>query len=185
VSSILSLASGKLRWPGTMPTQESDVARAGRVSWMSGSIIDSTSSPSSSRQRSIETCFLLGRPEQFRTEPTVAWRLVHPELAHLTGTAPGVPADPRHDAAAFAHKEREQFAVGDTGGARIELGDPIFQVLHVVWSRVDGNQRNFTHSLPINGCRSAVIRRELNSLLSGRAVALTCATDLASQGGRE
>jgi hypothetical protein len=50
---------------------------------------------------------LLGSLEQLCTESAVAVRLLHPELAQLTRPAPGVPADPRHDAIALAHDERE------------------------------------------------------------------------------
>src|SRR5262249_21665428 len=88
---------------------------------------------------------LLGGLEQLRTESAVTLRLLHPELAQLTSTAPCVPADPCHDAIALAHEEREELAVGDASGARVELVDPIFQVLHFVWRRVDRDQCDFTH----------------------------------------
>jgi len=91
------------------------------------------------------TRLLLGSPEQLRTEPAVALRLFHPKLPQLTGTAPGVPADPRHDALLIAHEEREPFAIGDASGARVELVNPIFQILHVVWRRVDRTERDLTH----------------------------------------
>src|SRR5262245_55496722 len=67
--------------------------------------------------------------EQLRAESVAALRLVDPKLSQLTGTAPCVAADPRQDALAIAHEEREQLAVGDVRRARVELVDPIFQVL--------------------------------------------------------
>src|SRR5262245_23135604 len=70
---------------------------------------------------------------------------MHPELAQLAGAAPGVPADPRHDALALAHNERERFAISDVRGARVELVDPIFQVLQIIWRRVDWSQRDLAH----------------------------------------
>src|SRR4030095_10969955 len=73
---------------------------------------------------------LLGGLEQLCTEAAVTLRLVHPELTQLTGATPRVPADPRDDAIALAHEEREQFAIGDVGRARVKFVDPIFQVLH-------------------------------------------------------
>src|SRR5262245_11333942 len=91
--------------------------------------------------------FPLGAQEQLRPEPTVALRLLHPELPQLTGAAPGAPADPCHDAIALAHEEREQLAVHDVSGARVELVDPILQELHFVWRRVYRNRREFAHSL--------------------------------------
>ena len=82
-----------------------------------------------------------------RTESALTLRLLHPELAQLTRAAPRVSADPRHDAIALAHKEGEQLAVGDVSGPRVELVDPIFQVLHFVWRRVDWSQRDLAHAL--------------------------------------
>jgi hypothetical protein len=91
------------------------------------------------------SCLLLGRLEQLRTESPATLRLVDPELTHLTGAAPGVPADSSHDALSLAHKERKVLAGAYASGTRVELVDPIFQVLHFVWRRVDRTQRDFGH----------------------------------------
>src|SRR5262245_27374566 len=71
----------------------------------------------------------LGRREQLRSESAATLRLVHPELAQLTGAAPRVPANSRHDGIALTYEEREQLAVRDVGCLRVELVNPIFQKL--------------------------------------------------------
>src|SRR5262249_20067960 len=88
---------------------------------------------------------LLGRLVQRRPEAAVAQRFLDPELTQLAGPAPRVPADARDDAIRRAHEEREQFAIADAGDARIELVDPIFQVLHVVWRWLGRIQRDLAH----------------------------------------
>src|SRR5262245_49314310 len=89
---------------------------------------------------------LLGRLEQLRAEAAMTPRCFHPELAHLTGPAPRVPTDAGDNATiAVADEEREPFAAADARDVRIELIDPIFQVLHVVWRRISGIQRDLTH----------------------------------------
>src|SRR5580765_7401531 len=64
---------------------------------------------------------LFGGLEQLRTEASVPLRFLHPELAQLTRPAPRVPTNPRDDAIARAHEERERLAVANAGGTRIEL----------------------------------------------------------------
>src|SRR5690349_11286747 len=80
---------------------------------------------------------LLGSLKQLCTESAVPVRFIYPELAQFTGAAPRIPADPRHDAGALAHEEGEQFTVGNASRTRIELVDPIFEVLHFFWRRVN------------------------------------------------
>src|SRR5262245_29084703 len=77
--------------------------------------------------------FVLCRLEQFRAEAALPFRFLHPELPQLARPAPRVPADPRDDAIAGADEEGERLSVADTGGVRVELVDPIFQILHLVW----------------------------------------------------
>src|SRR5215212_9004013 len=99
------------------------------------------------------TRLLLRGLEQLRTESAATLRRLDPELAHLTRAAPGVPADPRHDAILLAHEEREPLAVRDAGSARVELVNSVFQILHVVRSRVDRTQRDVRDVARIQSAR--------------------------------
>src|SRR6187455_1048010 len=67
------------------------------------------------------SCLVLRGSKELCAQSPVTLRLIHPELAQLTGAAPRVPADSRHDAIALVHEERQQLAVGDVGGPRVEL----------------------------------------------------------------
>jgi len=60
--------------------------------------------------------FLFGGVEQLRSKSAVTPRLFHPELAQLTGAAPGVAANPGNDGILLADKERQQPAVVNPGG---------------------------------------------------------------------
>src|SRR5262245_10175034 len=91
----------------------------------------------------------LGGLKQFRPESAATLGRRHPELAQLTGAAPRVSVDPRHDGIALAHQERERLTVGDAGRPRVELVDPILQKLHFVRRWVYRCRRDFTHALTL------------------------------------
>src|SRR5262245_47435277 len=104
---------------------------------------------------------LLGCLQQLCAESTVPLRLLHPELTHLTGATPRVPTDARYDAIAVSDEEGEERAVDDVGRARVELVDPIFQVLHFVRRRVDQSKGDVIHRLtiPPTCAGSSMVRR--------------------------
>ena len=78
------------------------------------------------------------RPAKFIDPDEVFWKSNTKKFTEATGV------DVKVDFVSWEDL-RPQLAIGDPGGARVELVDPIFQVLHVVWCRVDWHQCDFTH----------------------------------------
>src|SRR5262249_24568708 len=107
---------------------------------------------------------LLGRAEEVRTEPSMAPRLLHPELPHFAGAAPGVAADAGDDAVGvIANEDGEPLAVRDAGDARVELVDAVFQVLDIIGRRLDGDHGR-------GPSRSSLPRVSRPRRVAGRAV---------------
>jgi len=72
---------------------------------------------------------LLGGLEQLCAESAATLRLLHPELAQLTGAAPRVPADPRHDAFALVRSAAPILREAErANGGPLDPRYPVFQV---------------------------------------------------------
>src|SRR5262245_51565582 len=79
----------------------------------------------------------LGRVEEPCSQPLPPPRLFHPELANLATAAPRVAADPGHDPAALVLDEDcEPFAVPVSRCPRVELVEPVLQVLDLLGRRI-------------------------------------------------
>src|SRR5262249_369190 len=79
----------------------------------------------------------LGRVEQPRPQSLPPPRLLYPELTNLAATAPRVAADPGDDPAALVlHEDGEPLAIPESRCSRIELIDPVLQVLDLLGRRI-------------------------------------------------
>jgi len=84
--------------------------------------------------------FLLCRLEELRSQTLAPLRFLHPELTDLTATAPGVPANPGDDSPlSIPHEDGKPQAIRDTRSLRVELIEPVFQVLDLLGRRFGFN----------------------------------------------